>query len=242
VVADGLYFRQLLAGRDFARRDPVAAGMLNFAYLVGDRGSGEALAVDPAWDVGGIAGVAEADGMRIVGVLCTHHHPDHVGGPFMGHRVQGLAELLEREDVPVHVAREEAPLVCEVTGLAPSQVVPHASGDTLRVGSVEVELIHTPGHTPGSQCFLVGGRLLAGDTLFLEGCGRTDLPGSDPEAMYHSLVRLARLPDDTVVYPGHRYSVASAATLEAVKEINAVLKPPSLDAWLAAFGRPTNRT
>ena len=67
--------------------------------------------------------------------------------------------------------------------------------------------MHTPGHTPGSQCFVVDGRLVAGDTLFLEGCGRTDLPGSDPDAMYESLTqRLATLPDSTVLYPGHRYS------------------------------------
>ena len=71
------------------------------------------------------------------------------------------------------------------------------------VGEVPVTLVHTPGHTPGSQCFLVDGRLVAGDTLFLDGCGRTDLPGSDPEAMYESLTtRLAQVPDDTVLYPG----------------------------------------
>ena len=67
--------------------------------------------------------------------------------------------------------------------------------------------MHTPGHTPGSQCFLVDGKLVAGDTLFLDGCGRTDLPGGDPDAMYESLTqRLAMVPDDTVLYPGHLYS------------------------------------
>ena len=77
----------------------------------------------------------------------------------------------------------------------------------MQVGDVPITLVHTPGHTPGSQCFLVDGKLLAGDTLFLDGCGRTDFPGSDPAAMYESLMtRLARVPDDTVLYPGHFYS------------------------------------
>jgi len=90
--------------------------------------------------------------------------------------------------------------------------------------------------TPGSQCFLVDGCLVAGDTLFLEGCGRTDLPGSDPEAMYDSLQRLAALPDDTVVFPGHRYSVASVGTVAGVREVNSVFKPATREAWLMRFG------
>jgi len=96
--------------------------------------------------------------------------------------------------------------------------------------------VHTPGHTPGSQCFLVDGRLVAGDTLFLEGCGRTDLPGSDPEQMYFSLQRLASLPDDTIVFPGHRYSAPSSATMGAVREDNYVFRPTSREQWLAMFG------
>ena len=101
-------------------------------------------------------------------------------------------------------------------------LVGHASGDIVTVGGVEITLLHTPGHTPGSQCFLVDGRLVAGDTLFLEGCGRTDLPGADPQQMVHSLRRLAEVPDDTILFPGHRYSAASSATMETVKQINFV--------------------
>jgi len=98
-------------------------------------------------------------------------------------------------------------------------------------------MLHTPGHTPGSQCFLVDGRLVAGDTLFLQGCGRTDLPGSDPSAMYDSLVnRLAKLPDDTVVYPGHLYSAEPSASLGETKRRNRVLAPQSAAEWLALFG------
>jgi len=233
---DQLYFRQMLSGRDFAASDPLAVQMVNFSYLIGDRASGQALVVDPAYGIGDLLARAATDGMKVVGVLATHHHPDHVGGSMMGYSIEGLAELLGRVSVPVHAHRLEAPLISRVTGLDPSDVVAHESGDKVTVGAVEVELLHTPGHTPGSQCFLVGGMLVAGDTLFLEGCGRTDLPGSDPAAMYDSLQGLARLPDSTVVYPGHRYSVPSTATMGAVKEINMVYKPSTKEAWLTMFG------
>jgi glyoxylase-like metal-dependent hydrolase (beta-lactamase superfamily II) len=230
-----LYIRQLLSGRDFAIGDPVAAQMVNFAYLVGDRHTGEALVVDPAYAVADLVEVAEADGMRIVGALASHYHADHVGGSLMGHVIEGIGELLAIVAVPVHANRHEVDLIRRATGVSVSDLVGHDSGERVSVGAVEVELLHTPGHTPGSQCFLVDKLLISGDTLFLEGCGRTDLPGSDPEAMYESLQRLTALPDDLAVYPGHRYSTASSATIEAVKEINGVLKPPTKQAWLDAF-------
>jgi hydroxyacylglutathione hydrolase len=234
---DRLYFRQLLSGRDFAASDQVAAQMVNFSYLIGDRQEGTALLVDPAYGVRDLLDVAAGDGMTVSGVLVTHHHPDHVGGSMMGYRIEGLAELLNQVAVPVHAHRQEAASVARVTGLERGDVIAHDSGERVAVGAIQVELLHTPGHTPGSQCFLVDGMLVAGDTLFLEGCGRTDLPGSDPEAMYESLQRLASLPDSTVVYPGHRYSVPSTATMAAVKEINMVFKPRTREAWLSMFGR-----
>ena len=142
----------------------------------------------------------------------------------MGYAIQGIRDLLEAQAVPVHVQRDEAEWVRRATGVSGSDLIAHASGDIVEVGAVPVQLLHTPGHTPGSQCFLVDQMLVSGDTLFLEGCGRTDLPGSDSEAMYESLQRLASLPDDVAVFPGHRYSEASAATLAAVKEINYVFR------------------
>src|SRR4051812_29350609 len=229
------YFRQLLSGRDFGRTDPVARQMLNFVYLVGDRETGEAVAIDPAYAPGEVLDILAADGMRLTGVLATHYHPDHVGGDMMGFSIVGIGALLELIDVPIHVHRDEARFVSTVTGVTDA-LVSHDSGDTVTVGSVPIELIHTPGHTPGSQCFLVDGKLVAGDTLFLEGCGRTDLPGSDADAMYESLQRLARLPEDTIVFPGHRYSLPSSGTLDAVVATNIVYKPKSKDGWLMMFG------
>ncbi len=235
VVPERLYFRQLLSGRDFAVGDNIAAQMVNFAYLIGDRVTGEAVLVDPAYAVADLVETVEAEGLRVVGALGTHHHADHVGGGFMGHAVQGIRELLELRSVPIHVHRAEAEFVRKTTGVTDGDLVAHEAGDVIRLGAFDVQLIHTPGHTPGSQCFLVDGRLVAGDTLFLDGCGRTDLPGSDPDAMYDSLARLAALPDDVVVYPGHRYSVASSGTMAAIKDANYVYKPRSKEAWLTMF-------
>ncbi len=177
---DPLYFRQLLSGRDVAADDMVARQMVNFMYLIGDRETGEAVVVDPAYDPQGLVDVLAADDMTLTGVLATHYHPDHVGGDMMGFSIAGIAELLEVVSVPIHVQDPEADLVRKVTDVAETDLVRHASGDVVQVGAIEIELIHTPGHTPGSQCFYVDDRLVAGDTLFLEGCGRTDLPGGDP--------------------------------------------------------------
>jgi glyoxylase-like metal-dependent hydrolase (beta-lactamase superfamily II) len=179
-----------------------------------------------------------ADGLTVVGVLATHYHADHIGGSMMGYRIQGVRELLERAAVKIHVQAAEAGYVKKVTELSDADLAVHDPGDVVTVGDLRIELVHTPGHTPGSQCFLVDGRLVSGDTLFLDGCGRTDLPGSDPDAMYESLQRLARLPDATIIYPGHRYSIPSSGTMEAVRASNMVYKPKSKDGWMTMFGQP----
>jgi glyoxylase-like metal-dependent hydrolase (beta-lactamase superfamily II) len=233
---DQLYFRQLLSGRDFAKGDPVAQQMVNFVYAIGDRTTGECVLVDPAYAVGDLLDLVEADGMRVSGVLATHYHADHIGGSMMGMRIEGIAALLELGDCPIHVQRDEAPWVTRTTGVGEGQLVEHSPGDVVKVGDVEITLVHTPGHTPGSQCFSVAGRLVSGDTLFLEGCGRTDLPGSDAAQMYESLTKLATLPDDTIVYPGHRYSVPSSGTMAAIRETNYVFRPRNAATWLQMFG------
>lgn len=235
-ASDRLYFRQLLAGRDFASGDMFAAQMRNFAYLIGDTETGDCVVVDPAYAAGDLVDAAEADGMRLSGVLVTHHHPDHVGGEMMGFELKGLAELLERVSVPVHVNTHEALWVSRVTGIPVADLTAHEHGDKVAIGAVEVELLHTPGHTPGSQCFLVDGRLVAGDTLFLEGCGRTDFPGGNSDEMYRSLQQLASLPGDPTVYPGHWYSADPSATLSEVKHSNYVYRATDLEQWRMLMG------
>ncbi|GAA4556035.1 MBL fold metallo-hydrolase [Pseudonocardia xishanensis] len=229
-----LYFRQLLSGQDFAVGDRVATQMVNFAYLIGDTESREAVVVDPAYAPGDLLDVLAADDMRLTGVLATHHHPDHVGGRMMGFDLDGVTGLLERVQVPVHVQAAEADWVTKVTGV--TDLVRHANDDVVTVGDIPIRLLHTPGHTPGSQCFLVDGRLVAGDTLFLQGCGRTDFPGGDVEAMYASLQRLGSLAGNPVVYPGHRYSDEPHAPLLDVRRSNVVFRPRSAEEFVMAFG------
>jgi glyoxylase-like metal-dependent hydrolase (beta-lactamase superfamily II) len=238
-MADRLYFRQLLSGRDFARDDAVARQMVNFTYLIGDREKGEAVVVDPAYGVDELVEILATDGLRLVGVLGTHWHPDHLGGDLMGHPIAGIRELVGRTDVDarVHIQAPEAEWVKRATGVSDSDLVCHAGGDVVTVGDIPITLMHTPGHTPGSQCFFVDGRLVSGDTLFLDGCGRTDLAGADPDAMYESLTqRLATVPDDTILYPGHFYSHEAHASMGETRRQNYVFRVTSLEQWRAFMG------
>lgn len=218
-----LYFKQIEIGP-----------MQNFTYLIGDPVSREALVVDAAWDIAAILQLAEQDGFTITKALVTHYHQDHLGGDFTGHHIQGAVELLEKVKAKVYIHKAEAEFLSRLVGLSASDVVQVDSGDKATVGNVTVTFIHTPGHTPGSQCFLVENRLVAGDTLFINSCGRVDLPGSNPEHMYESLTqKLAKLPDDTVLYPGHNYAEKPFATLGEQKRHNMFLRFQSLQDFLA---------
>jgi len=223
-----LYLRQLLVGRDVGQDNPAGAQMQNFVYLVGDRDAGECMVVDPAWDIAGIVERAGEDDMNIVGALTTHYHPDHVGGRIFGIEIEGLPELVAQSPCKVHAHELEVDGIRMVTGLSESDFVRHSANDRIAVGEIEIELLHTPGHTPGSSCFRVKENLVAGDTLFLQGCGRVDLPGGDPDEMRRTLTqRLSRLPDDMELYPGHAYGGEHAA-LREVRRINPVF-PPAAD-------------
>lgn len=233
----GLYIRQLLAGRDFAKTDPFASQMANFVYLIGDDEQRVCMVVDPAWDIPGIVELIEGEGMRLAGALVTHYHPDHVGGDIFGHSIAGLAELLSLRPVKVHVNEAESAGVKQVTGLSVTDLERHVGGDEIPIGNIKVKFLHTPGHTPGSQCFLAESTLVSGDTLFIGGCGRVDLPGGNPEQMYHSLTRvLARLPDDTLLFPGHNYAAKPTSTIGDQKRENHYLRISSLEDWMKFMG------
>jgi glyoxylase-like metal-dependent hydrolase (beta-lactamase superfamily II) len=224
--ASPLYLRRLLLGQ-----------LANYVYLIGSRTSRECLVVDPAWNLDAILQAAEEDGMTITGALVTHYHPDHIGGDLWGHQVDGLASLLERVSVPIHVHKIERAGVAMVAGVSESDLIAHEGGDEIRIGDIPLKLLHTPGHTPGSQCFLIDGNLVSGDTLFFGSCGRVDLPGGDAAQLYHSLHDvLKKLPAETQVCPGHAYGNVEHSTIGEQNRTNPMLNVPSLQEWLRLHG------
>ena len=217
---DDLYLEQLLVGP-----------MDNFIYLVGSKSAREVTIIDPAWDIDALLTHIKEKDLKLTSVLVTHYHPDHIGGGMGGHSIEGIAELLEKDPVKIFVHKLEAEGVKKVTGVSDTDLNIVESGDHLSIGENDIEFLHTPGHTPGSQCFKVNNNLVSGDTLFVQGCGRVDLPGSNSEDMFHSLQKLSALPNETILYPGHNYSAEPYESMERVKEINTYLRIEDLDMW-----------
>ena len=194
--------------------------MENFVYLVGDKNAREVLVVDPAWQVDTILKVAKQEDLTIKGALISHYHFDHTNG---------IEELLESVDCPVYVNKKDSPYL----EFSHDNIRNMDDGARVQVGDVEITLVHTPGHTPGSQCFHVQDRLISGDTLFIGACGRCDLPGGDAKEMYHTLTqRLMKFDDSTILFPGHNYSEKSSSTMGAEKKTNPYLMCDSLENFL----------
>jgi hydroxyacylglutathione hydrolase len=210
--------------------------MENFAYIIGSKATREVAVIDPAWDIEGLLNLIGERDYKLTAALVTHYHPDHCGGSYGENNVPGVAELLGLNPVKVYAHKLEADGVKKVTGISDSDIVKVESGDTMKVGDIEVEFLHTPGHTPGSQCFKIKHTLVSGDTLFIDGCGRVDLPGSNSEDMYHSLQKLASLPDDTLLLPGHNYSSVPNATMEQTKQTNTYMRIKDLESWKMMMG------
>jgi hydroxyacylglutathione hydrolase len=218
-----LYFKQIEIGP-----------MQNYVYLIGSTETRKVAVVDAAWEIDTILRIAKQDEMEITHAFVTHTHPDHVGGGFAGMEIDGVTELLEKCKAKVVVHKAEAEFL---KGLSASDLIKTDSGDKINVGGIEIELMHTPGHTPGSQCFLVDGRVVSGDTMFIDACGRVDFPGGNAEQMYYSLTKkLMALPDDTILFPGHNYAPLKQATIGEQKKTNPYLKFSSLKQFLAAMG------
>lgn len=210
--------------------------MQNFTYIVGSRETREVAIVDPAWDIDSLLKHLEEKDYTLKAALATHYHPDHVGGSFSGHNVEGVARLMELNPVKVYANKHEAEGMKKVTEISDSDLVKVDSGDTLKLGNIEVEFLHTPGHTPGSQCFRIKNTLVSGDTLFIQGCGRVDLPGSNSEDMFASMRKLSALPDDTLLLPGHNYGHVPNATLGETKGMNVYMNIDDIDMWKNLMG------
>ncbi|MGQ0507639.1 MAG: MBL fold metallo-hydrolase [Myxococcaceae bacterium] len=213
-----LYVRQLAVGP-----------MKNFVYLLGSANASEVVVMDPAWDVDAIDAALREDGKRLAAAVVSHSHHDHING---------LPELLRRHDVPVYAQKEEVEFSPELRRLGGVKAL--SSGDSVKVGPVSFKALHTPGHTPGSQCLLCcDDALVTGDTLFVHGCGRCDMKGGDPEAMHRSLTQvIMRLPDETRMMPGHDYGEVPVSSIGAEKQGNPYFQFPDLASFVAFRMRP----
>lgn len=212
--------------------------MLNFIYLIGCEETREAAVVDPAWDVPAILATVRKLDFRLRHILLTHAHPDHANG---------VEELLESTDARVYLHADEIKYVREMAERYQvpiefmkrhaENIQPVSDNYEIHVGKIPIRCLHTPGHTPGSQCFLVGKNLISGDTLFVGACGRVDFPGGDPEKMWWSLNRKLRaLEDDIVLYPGHNYGDRPTSTLGDQKRNNLYMQFASAAEFLRAMG------
>ena len=180
--------------------------MMNFSYLAGAKGGDKAVLIDPSWDADELIKAAKDEGRTIEGLLLTHAHFDHANA---------VEEVAQKLDVPVYVHEAEAKDLPEGLDVRPTK-----EKSTIEAAGLTITCLHTPGHTPGSQCFMAEDVLFTGDTLFVEGCGRVDLEGGSPEDMVMSLVRLGELPGSTMVYPGHDYGSKNTTTIGEQRKKN----------------------
>lgn len=177
--------------------------MQNFSYIIGSKG--EAAIVDPGWDVNKLVSICDDEGLKITKVLLTHGHFDHA---------QKLGKIVKKAGATVYVHE------LENINYNDMKIENVSDNDEIKLGKLKIKVIHTPGHTPGSVCFLVSNKLITGDTLFVEAVGRVDLPGSDPQAMKESLKKLSELDENIEVYPGHDYGSKPSSTIKYEKENN----------------------
>ncbi|MEI8012806.1 MAG: MBL fold metallo-hydrolase [Candidatus Omnitrophota bacterium] len=191
-MAQALLIRQLQLGE-----------LGNFTYIIADPASKEAFVIDPSAPPAGILGPLKKEGLTLKGILLTHGHYDHVVDTGM-------------YDVPVYLSRAEAVFYTP----AAKNLVRTADAEKIALGALTVECLHTPGHTPGCQCFYIDGNIFTGDVLFVDAVGRTDFPGGSADTLFESLQRLKRLPGATVIWPGHHYGRAAHASIAALRRSN----------------------
>jgi len=181
--------------------------MENFIYLIRDEASGRAAVVDPAWDVQQVIKLAQQHNVTITDILLTHSHHDHING---------INDVLNQYDAQLHLLKDEA----KFWGQSLNMPSLHHGGDIIKLGETDIKILHTPGHTPGSACYQLGDDLITGDTMFVYGCGRCDLSGGDPEVMHDTLRKLGKLPESTLIHPGHNYADKTTCTMHEQVEGN----------------------
>ena len=196
-----------------------------FAYLLGEEAGGEGLVIDPADGAEEIIALAESKKITIRTILNTHAHVDHIMGNEEMKRKTGAKILIHEDDAPLLTRTPRSMLV--MFGARPSPPADQTvkDGEIIRVGESSLKVLHTPGHSPGGLCLYAEGMVFTGDTLFVGGLGRTDLPGGSWEIMLNSIrTKLLTLPEETIVYPGHNYGPAPKSTIKNERLYNPFLK------------------
>jgi len=199
--------------------------MAVFAYIVGDRESGAGLVIDPAAEIERIISEADSNGVTIKYIVNTHGHVDHISGNADMKERTGAGIIVHRDDADMLVSTPSTILRMFHARPSPPADITVQEGDIITVGKIGLKVIHTPGHTPGGMSLYTPGYVFTGDTLFVEGLGRTDLPGGSWEIMHESIMnKLLTLPDDTVVLPGHNYGRTPTSTIKNERENNPFLR------------------
>jgi len=176
----------------------------NFSYILADEETKEGMVIDPCGNLDIILNSIKEEKIEVKYIVNTHSHADHT---------QGNSKILQATGAKLVCHQLDAPSV--------NPDITVEDGDVLKLGDLEVKVIHTPGHTKGSICLLADDALFTGDTLFVGYCGRTDSPGGSSEDLYYSLFdKIARLPGDTKVYPGHNYGKKPVSTIDYEKSHN----------------------
>jgi len=192
----------------------------NFSYIIADEASREAVVVDPSFNVDAIILILKDKNFNLKYIVNSHGHADHTAGNEelkSAYHSKIVAHKLSHVDKDISVV----------------------DGDTIRLGTVTIKVIHTPGHSPDSICLLIDGKLLTGDTLFVGECGRTDLPGGSAKDMYTSLLqRIVKLDDGIEVYPGHDYGPFPNSTIAKEKQTNYTLQNRTLQQFILFMQQP----
>ena len=186
--------------------------LANMIYIITDNKSKESAIIDPAWDMSEVYKYIGENDLILKKILLTHSHHDHINA---------IDEILISHDLEIHINKKEKVFWKKEYD---SFVINHG-GDTIKLGETEIRSLHTPGHTPGSTCYHIGDDLIAGDTLFVFGCGRCDLHGGNPEEMFNTLKDIKMsLDPKTIILPGHNYSIKRESTLQEEIQGNPFMK------------------
>lgn len=194
--------------------------MNNFIYFVGDQKTHKISIIDPGWQAETIIQLIDSKDYHPESILITHSHYDHINE---------VDQILKKYDIPVYIHQSEL----EFNSNLSSNYLATQHMDKLFIGNIEIQILHTPGHTPGSQCFLTNNHLISGDTVFIDSCGRCDMPGGNASDMFHSIQKLSKLSNQTIFHPGHHYHhKMKQAPLTEVKQLNPYFKIHEIQSFI----------